>query len=58
MNRTDLKPEPETQDDAYWFNQHPDDQQDDNKAPAEPLQPRCWRCFQPLNLCRCVGGPQ
>jgi hypothetical protein len=20
------------------------------------LQPRCWRCFQPLQQCKCQGG--
>ena len=39
----------------FWFEDQPDDQRDE---PARKLQPVCWKCFAPLNLCRCSGGPQ
>jgi hypothetical protein len=38
---------------GFWNNE----EQQDN-APAEPLQPRCWRCFAPVQQCKCQGGPQ
>lgn len=52
-------PSKQEDDDAtsdFWFNERPDDDKADE--PARQLQPVCWKCFAPLNLCRCSGGPQ
>ena len=46
----------DSRDTDFWFEDQDLDDQDDE--PARQLQPVCWKCFAPLNLCRCSGGPQ